>query len=148
MRIPTVLIALSVVGCGPSDPTSRSIANTVAGGPGTRLTLAEVATFPWDRVCIFGPYTPNDEVDAVTRIPGAARRAFDIRSHDGINVLMFIQNDRVIASVAHGRRYGDFGPEVVRKCYPRERAVFLVRQQAAGTWGTLGPWSETGGPPS
>jgi hypothetical protein len=77
----------------------------------------------------------------VTGIPDAAQPAFDIRSNDRINVLMFIQDFRLVESVAHGRRYGDFGPEVVRRCYPREEAVFLVRQPSAGTWGTLGPWS-------
>ena len=138
------IVALCVVGCGPSDPISRSIADKVAAGPGTRLTLTEIATFPWDRVCVFGPYSPDEKIDAVVGISGAAKRAFDIRLNEGINVVMFVRNDRIVSSLAHSRRYGDFGPEVVGKCYSRNEAVFLVRKPPAGTWGDLGPWSGAG----
>jgi hypothetical protein len=101
--------------------------------------LAEIATFPWDRVCIFGPYTANEDIDAATGIPGSSTRAFDIRSNDAIDVFLFIDDERIIASVAHDRRRGDFGPEVVRKCYSREDGIFVVRKPPADGRGDVGP---------
>ena len=101
----------------------------------------------WDRVCIFGPYSPDDKVEAVTGIHGAGERAYDIRSNDGINVLMFIDGGHIAASVAHPRGRGDFGPEVVRKCYSREQAErysdISARTTNLGTrnLGTLELWN-------
>ena len=134
-----VAVVFGATACRGSGPVSRSIAAAVDRGPGARLTLAESAMFDWDRVCIFGPYSPDDQVDAATGIPGAAGRAFDVRSNEGINVLIFIEAGRVVDSVAHPRRWDDFGPEVVGKCYLKEQAVFLVRNPPFNSWGNIGP---------
>lgn len=131
-------IVLGAIRCG-SGPISDSIRVTVARGPGTRLALTEHVTFAWDKACVLGPYTADDKVEALTGIPGAAARAYDIRSKDGINVLVFIDGGRVTESVAHSRGRGDFGPELVGKCYSKEEAVFLVRTPPPGSWGNIGP---------
>lgn len=135
-------VAVGVTRCA-GDPISDSVEATVARGPGTRLVLAEHTQAKWDKVCVFGPYTPDEEVDAVAGIPGASKRAFDIRSNEGINVLMFIEGGQVAASVAHSRGRGDFGPELVRKCYSTAEAVFGVRELPAGSWGNIGPLSQS-----
>jgi hypothetical protein len=141
--IRTFLALLAVVGftsgCQGKEPVSRSIAASAEKGSGTRFVLTEHTGFPWDKVCILGPYTPDDKVDSLTGIPGAARQAHDIRSNDGINVLMFVREARIAASVAHPRNQGDFGPEVVGKCYSREQAHFSVRVPPANSWGNIGP---------
>jgi hypothetical protein len=109
-----------------------SIAALVRAGPGTQVVLADHAAFAWERACIFGPYTSDKDIDALTGISGAATRAFDIRSNDGIDVLMFVHEGQIAASVAHQRSQGDFSPEVVGKCYSREQAVFAVRNPPPG----------------
>jgi hypothetical protein len=101
--------------------------------------LAEHTGFPWDRVCILGPYTPDEKVDSLTGVQRAAVQAHDIRSNDGINVLMFVREGRIAASVAHPRNRGDFGPEVVGKCYSREEANFSIRVPPPNSWGNIGP---------
>jgi hypothetical protein len=131
--------AFTLVGCSRADAVSRSIAASVHAGAGTRLTLADHTDFAWERVCIFGPYTPDTEVDRISGIQGVASRAYDIRENEGIDVLMFIDRQQVVASVAHPRRGADFGPEVVGKCYARESAVFSVRVPPATSWGEIGP---------
>lgn len=134
-----VFAMLGHFGCRGTDPTSASIANAVASGPGTRLALADHAAFPWEKACIFGPYSPDDKVEAVTGVRGAASRAHGIGSNDGINVVMFIHEGQVVASVAHPRNHGDFGPEVVGQCYSRDRSVFVVRRPPTNSWGNIGP---------
>ena len=120
-------------------PVNKSIAASVEKGRGTRLVLAEHTEFSWDEVCILGPYIPDDRVDALTGIRGAAEHAHGIRSNDGNNVLMFVGDARIAASVAHPRNRGDFGPEVVGKCYSRAQASFSVRVPPANSWGNIGP---------
>ncbi len=143
MRIAFTFLIVAVVlganGCRGEGPVNQSIAAAVDGGPGTRLALGEHTTFAWDRVCIFGPYTPDDRVDAITGIPGASGRASDIRSNEGINVLIFIDANRIADSVAHPRGRDDFGPEIVGRCYSKEQAVFSVRTPPPNSWGNIGP---------
>ena len=133
------LATLTLMGCVRTDPISRSIAASVRRGPDARVVLADHAAFAWDRVCIFGPYTSDAEVDRISGIPGAAAHAFDIRENDGIDALLFTTGRQVVASVAHGRRGADFGPEVVDRCYSREQAVFSVRVPPPNSWGEIGP---------
>ena len=123
--------------CGGDEPLSRSIAVSVEKGPGTRLVLAEHTRFAWDKVCIFGPYTADETIEAVTGVQGAAEQAHGIQSNDGINVLLFVSEDRIAESVEHPRRRGDFGPDVVGKCYSRGQANFSVRR--ADGRGEIGP---------
>ena len=134
-------LALAVLSsaCAGEAPVNRAIVAAVEKGPGTRLVLAEHTGFPWDRVCILGPYTSDDTVDSLTGVQGAAGQAHGIRSSDGINVLMFVREDRIAASVAHARNRGDFGPELVGKCYSREQANFSVRVPPPNSWGNIGP---------
>ena len=130
---------LGLMGCSGPDPVSTSIGSVATQGPGTRLLLAEQAPFEWDRVCVFGPYTSDDHVKEVTGVDDSAAAAYDIRSNDRIDVLMFIAGDRIARSVAHSRARGDFGPELVGKCYSRAQAVFLVRTPPPDGWGDIGP---------
>jgi hypothetical protein len=141
MRTILTLLALAGVmaGCGREDPVSQSIAAAVENGSGTRLVLAEHTAFEWDKVCVIGPYTPDDRVDSLTGIQGAAGLAHGIRSSDAINVLMFISKDRVAASIAHPRNKGDFAREVNDTCYSRSQAKFLIRVPPAESWGDIGP---------
>lgn len=134
-----LLLAVLSSACAGEAPVNRSIAAAVEKGPGTRLVLAQHTGFPWDRVCILGPYTPDDKVDSLTGVQGAAEQARGIRSNDGFNVLMFVRDDRIAASIAHARNRGDFGPEVIGKCYSREEANFSVRVPSPNSWGNIGP---------
>jgi hypothetical protein len=132
-------IGLWLIGCRDVHPVSASIGGAVQEGTGTRLALADHATFAWEKVCIVGPYTSDDQVDAITGIPGAAAHAFDVRSSDTIDVLMFIDQRRIVLSIEHQRNRGDFGTELLGRCYPRAQAVFSVRDRPAGGWGNIGP---------
>jgi hypothetical protein len=128
----SLILAGASSGCGNDRSVSASIAALVATGAGSRLVLAEHARFPWDRVCVVGPYTGDDQVDSLIGIPGAAAQAHGIRSNDGINVLMFVAQGRVAASIAHRRDQGDFAADVVGRCYSRSQAVFSIRAPSSG----------------
>ncbi len=141
--LPLALLATAAAagGCRGADPVSRSIASAVTAGVGTRIVLAAHTGLAWDRVCILGPYTPDDEVERITAVRGAARHAYDIRVNEGIDVLMFLERDHVVASIAHPRRGADFGPDLLGRCYPRQEATFSVRVPRSESWGEIGPLS-------
>src|ERR1700730_3287497 len=142
MRTPVfsivVLAGFGLIGCGVDDPVSNSIGEAVRKGPGTGLVLSDHATFPWERTCIFGPYTAGSEIETTTGVAGAAGQAQDIHTRDDIDLLLFIHDGRITRSVALPRNRGDFGPEVVGKCVSKEQAVFSVRKPPAGSWGNIG----------
>jgi hypothetical protein len=69
----------------------------------------------------------------------AERDARGIHTRDDIILLIFIHHGRLVRSVAHPRARGDFGPELVGKCYSTDQAVFLVRSPPPGSWGNIGP---------
>lgn len=136
-----VAIVLGIIGCRGTDRVSKSIGLTVAQGKGTQLTLAEHTPFQWNKVCIFGPYSADKLIEKTTGVAGSASLAHDIRSSDMIDVLMFIDEGRITNSIAHSRGHGDFGPELVGKCYSRAQAVFLVRRPPQ-SWGNIGPYKK------
>ena len=141
MRNLLVALALAGISCasGEERRVSESIAAAVAAGPGSAVVLGDIAPFTWDRVCLLGPYTAAQEVERLSGLPGAATSAHGIESSDSINVLMFIADKRIAASIAHPRRDGDFAPELVGACYPRRDASFVVRLPPARGSGNIGP---------
>jgi hypothetical protein len=108
-------------------------------GPGTHLDLADLAPFAWERVCIFGPYTTAGDIRRSVAVAWRRSDDCDIESRDDIDLLVFIHDHEVARFVAHRREYGDFGPELVNRCYARDEAKFLVRVAGPGSWGTIGP---------
>jgi hypothetical protein len=140
LRLAVIGLAIfGVGGCSEHDPASISIGEVVNKGPGTRVVLAEHFSLPWDKACIFGPYTDPAEIRRTMGTDFAERDARGIHTRDDINLLIFIHDNRVVRSVAHPRARGDFGPELVGKCYSTDQAVFLVRSPPPRSWGNIGP---------
>ena len=134
--VPLAVIALATLGvgsCSGDDPASDSIAEVVDKGPGSRVALAEHLTVPWDKACIFGPYTDPAEIRRTMEIDVTERDARGIRTRDDINLLIFIHDSRIVRSVAHPRARGDFAPELLGKCYSTDQAIFFVRSPPAGS---------------
>jgi hypothetical protein len=140
--VPVVVIGLAIVGaggCSENDPASVSIGEVVAKGPGSRVALVEHLAVPWDRACIFGPYTDLAGIRRTTGIDVAERDARGIHTRDDINLLIFTHDGRLVRTIAHPRARGDFAPELVGRCYSTNHAVFVVRSPPAGSWGNIGP---------
>lgn len=133
-----VLVALALTACG-QDAIAAAISAYVRRGPGHYIVLSEMAPFGWDRVCLFGPYTPAEEVVQTAGVSGAARATRGIESNDGIDLLLFVEGDRIVREVELRRTYADFAPELLRKCYSRRDAIFAVRVAAENSHGNIGP---------
>jgi hypothetical protein len=139
LTLAVIGLALGASACSGADPVSTSIGQVVGKGQGSRVALAEHVTVPWDKACVYGPYTPAAEIHRTTGIDVTAADAHGVDTRDDINLLIFIHVGRVVRSVAHSRARGDFAPELLGRCYSRDQAVFLVRTPPVGSWGNIGP---------
>src|SRR5436305_1523664 len=79
----------------PSMEVSRALAGEIRRGPGTIVDFAQIAPFPWDRVFVFGPYTPKERIDESLgfRWHGLSKSGVD--TSDGIQLVVFVWNQSV-----------------------------------------------------
>jgi hypothetical protein len=99
--LPLILGALLVTGLGILARASQGFPNVEladeirqasnAGDP----MLAEVTDFEWDRVCLFGPDTPRDEVDARLGLEWGV--VGGDTSPDRRVLLVFVSDERVVS---------------------------------------------------
>jgi hypothetical protein len=142
-----IAMLAAVPSCGnsrdrvPEGAVTAAFAAASARGPGARVVLAEVAGPTWQRVYVFGPYTPVAVIESCLGRP-ALGLAQGIDSRDDANLLVFHFPDAAPQAIVVPRRAGDFGPEAARRGYTRE-AVFVVRQPPRGSWGNLVPADAT-----
>jgi hypothetical protein len=145
-----VALLFLAVACTPSwgddlrhaDVARAAVAAAVRQGPGTEVRLADLTPFSWQRVYLFGPYTPlailRDSLGLRTA-SDAAQLGRGIESRDDVTLLVFRFEHGPPASMVLPRDPADFGPELVGRSYQPGEAVFLVRRPPAGSWGALGP---------
>jgi hypothetical protein len=97
------------------------------------VDLAQLAPFRWDRLYIFGPYTPAELVTDSLGHPWAGAEASRIAQVDTANLLVFTSGDEVVAATMHPRRYGDFTTELLGRGYAPAEARFEVERSGEGT---------------
>ena len=132
------LLASTLSGCQ-EEAIVAMIGAQVRRGPGHQLALSEVALFDWDRVCLFGPYTPAATLVETTGLSEAARASHGIERNDGIALLLFLEGHRIVREVTLPREEGDFAPELLGKCYSPRNAIFAVRVAPPNSSGNIGP---------
>jgi len=111
------------------DRSDSSLATALADraqlGPGTEVNFADVAPFDWDRVYIFGPYTPQQHVDACLGFHWPGFRRTSINESKGRNLVVFVRGKQVVRWFEQPRTI-----ELLHlangKGYSREEAGFQV----------------------
>ena len=119
-----LLIIALITGCSESGRISSRIAEQFDSG--TSIDLNQAFRESWDRICILGPYSVNEDAKSAIGFPWDAEASTSIAMSDGINVLVFTKGQTVVAHVEHPRNKGDFS-RVTPDCVPRSQAK-LVRQ--------------------
>jgi hypothetical protein len=103
------LLALALVACSGQDRSiNDKIKLQVGASTSSPLDLALVGPQGWERVCIFGPYSTNDIVQADLGFKWDSDSQSAISVNDGINLIVFTRGKEVIAFAEHRRRDGDF----------------------------------------
>lgn len=112
-----------LIGCsGGSSSISEQITAQVEASKTSPIDLSVVGPASWDRVCVLGPYTTNQHAEKVLGFKWDAESKTSIAGSDGITVLVFIQNQQVVAFTEHPRNKGDF-TKLQPRCLLRSQAI-------------------------
>ena len=124
---------MSLLGCSSgSSPISKQIAVQLEASKTAPIDLSLVGPASWERVCVLSPYTTNQTAEQVLGFRWDAESKTSIAGSDGINVLVFVQKQQVVAYTEHPRNKGDFS-KLQPRCLPRSQAT-VKREPAAGGW--------------
>ena len=109
----------------PSNAVSQSLADEVHHGPDTVVDFARAAPFAWDRVFIFPPYIPKEQIYARLGCHRAGADGVQPRiMMDGIT--SYFRHAAVVCRLHHGRLEGYLMNLATPEGYSRDRARFHV----------------------
>lgn len=109
-----------------SNAVSRALSEQVRRGPGTTVDFAEVAPFAWDRLYVFGPYTPHQRIHDSLGFRWPGIRATTIEYSEGVNLVVFVRSGEVVYWFEHPRNQGELLELARPQGYSREEARFQV----------------------
>ncbi len=110
-----------------SQSVSWSLDEHVRRGPGTVIDFAEVAPFTWDRLYIFGPYTPPQNIHSCLGFRWQGVRWTSIEDSDGVNLVVFVRSGEVVHWFEYPRGRVELGYLTDPRGYAREEAHFRVK---------------------
>jgi hypothetical protein len=114
LLVPSFL-ALALTSCSSQDRSiSEKIKSQVHASSTAPLDLTFVGPNGWERVCIFGPYTTNNLVEADLGFKWNADSESSVSINDGVNLIVFTRGNEVVAFAEHKRGDGDFESEKSR----------------------------------
>lgn len=134
MKIPSLILLLMLTfGCSSGDSAiSEQITAQFDASKTTHIDLSIVGPASWERVCVLSPYTTNQSAEHVLGFKWDAESRTSIAGSDGINVLVFVQKQQVVAYAEHPRNKGDFS-SLQPRCLPRAQSM-LKRESGAEGW--------------
>jgi len=136
-RLLNLLLVLPLVACNsPMSEISKNIARDFESSSGKSVNLAEAVAGSWETVCILGPYMNNDTAKTTLGFEWDVESKTSITSNEGISLLLFVQDGKVIDYAEHPRNQGDFS-NLTMKCFPKENAVFIQDPSPKKGWSGL-----------
>src|SRR5262249_3021890 len=81
----------------------RALAEQAKLGPGTVVDFAEIAPFEWDRVYVFGPYTPEEHIQKCLGFEWESAGRSSINSSKRANLVVFVRGSEVVHSFDQAR---------------------------------------------
>jgi len=107
-------------------------AKRTSGGP-TYLDVVRVMPFGWEKLYVFPPYTPIDDIEKALGFKWRGVKKTRINERDDITLLLFVIGKTVQASIEHPRNAGDFSR--LRPAYaytPREGYFEVIEENSEG----------------
>jgi hypothetical protein len=139
-RILSFALLVSMVGCsqisGSGDLSTR-LTEAVKKKRSTKkevfIEMDKLTDFEWDKLYLFGPYTPSSHIEDTL---GFKWRKKEVP--EGVTLLIFTLDSRVVATVEHPRNFGDFSYLSTDTGFTPSQAKFLVKAENRGQeWYTL-----------
>ncbi len=96
------------------------------------VEFSKAVPFKFDKVCLFGPYSTNEGAEKILGFSWNMELKTPISSNDGINVIAFVKDNKVISYVEHPRNQGDFW-RLSSKCFDYKNTK-LTRTSKKDKW--------------
>ncbi len=131
-RIVTLIICVGIVAAIGTwfvvrqNTLSLTLFEQVQRGPGTTVDFNEIAPFAWDRVYIFGPYTPHQRIHDSLGFHWPDVSATTIEYSDVVCLVVFVQSGQVVDWFEHTLNRGDLMQLTNPQGYSREEARFQI----------------------
>ena len=131
-----VLAVLAVLGgvgaCGRDgdQELSARIEKAASGGDDVLVDLAALTAFPWQRLHILEPYMSRARIEK--ELGFSWRHADRMEMDDGIALLAFVEDGKVVRHVAHRRDRGDLSDCFRPGGYAPLEAIFRCRREKSG----------------
>lgn len=96
------------------------------------LIVTNITDFAWDKMFIFGPYTPVATIQQALGIPWEGARKSGIEWNDSFCLLVFMHDGKVVQSCSLSRASGDFSGFSSTNALSPSEAVFKISQTPSG----------------
>jgi hypothetical protein len=136
MAISATVVALGLFACAKSESgfagaIERS-ARAAAATTNPTVTISAVTDFAWDKLFIFGPYTPVDRIHAQLGFKWSEAEKTHIDSSDTFYLLVFVKSSNVVRHVKLPRTVGDFQGLESQNVFAHGSDTFNVLSTGAG----------------
>jgi len=111
---------------------SKSIYSQLKQSEWKVIDFSKTVPFQYEKVCILGPYTTNESAEQALGFYWDVQKETEISTNDGINLIVFIKENKVISYVEHSRAKGDFW-KLSRKCLDYNSSI-LTRISKKDDW--------------
>lgn len=106
---------------------SHNLTDHVLRKPPGSIDINQLTTFAWDRMFVFGPYTPRERIHATLGSYWNDANRTSIEHSDSITLVVFLRNGEVVYWCEHPRDKGDLTSIALPQGYSPEEAHFQVR---------------------
>lgn len=129
----SVVVGLLLGACSSSDKgISEKLTEEFDSSTSTPIDMTQVGPSVWERLCVLGPYSTNETAEQALGFKWDVEGKSEVVTNDGINLLLFVKGQEVLAYSEHRRDKGDF-LKLEPRCLTRTQAT-LVRQPNPGGW--------------
>ena len=124
----SIFNSLYAQGSYQNDLRQQILLTVKNGQEESQVVLSTLTSFDWDRVCVFGTGTSNQDIN---RVIGVDWLTGDGYVHDQRQILVFVHNNSVATHLVF--RPVVFGSDTITTerlgiCFSPENAVFTIRQ--------------------
>lgn len=121
------------------DPLTVKIAEQVRMSENTKINLAALTDFDWDKVYFFSPKQTRDEVCATVKLneTDCAEKIEDRTIGEESQYLVFTKSEKVVRVLRHKRFFGDFNPPP-KSAVSKARSEFKIYAMQSTSNGV--PW--------
>jgi hypothetical protein len=113
----------------------NSLCQAVHAKPASSIKLSNLTKFEWEKVYIFGPYTPKEKVESDLGFKWNGFNETGISSDDSTNLLLFLSKDNGVKWAKIPRNCGDFEISSDKNVITRNNDEFVVTEENRGE-----PW--------